>query len=44
MILDVGEDEDKKQKELNDDFTINEAEGTDVKVFEKFILGNTDTP
>lgn len=42
MILELGDDDNKK--ELSEDFKIEEADGTDVKVYEKGILGQTDYP
>lgn len=45
MILELGEDDtEKPKKELSENFTINEADGTDVKVFEKGTIGSIDVP
>ena len=41
MILEQGDDE-EHQKEISEDFTIDMAEGSDVKVYEKGIAGQTD--
>lgn len=40
MFLDYGEQ--TTEKELSEDFTIKEWDGTDVKVYEKGIIGQTD--
>lgn len=43
MILEQ-EDEEEHKKPLSEDFTINEAEGSDIKVYERGIAGQTDFP
>ena len=42
MILELGEEENKKP--ISEDYTINVAEGSDIKVFEKGIAGQVDYP
>lgn len=42
MILDTGGEEDEPQVEISEDFTIKEGDGSDVKVYEKGIAGQTD--
>lgn len=43
MILDQ-QLEDEKQVEISEEFTIKEADGTDIKVYEKGIAGQPDFP
>lgn len=44
MILELGEDSDPKQKEISEDFSIVEADDSNIKVYEKGIAGQTDYP
>lgn len=44
MILEQGVDEEELKVDISEDFTINEAEGSDIKVYEKGIAGQTDFP
>jgi len=43
MILDLAP-EDEELKQISEDFTINESDGSTVKVYEKGIAGQTDFP
>ena len=42
MILELGQEEEKG--EIREDFEIKEADGADIKVYEKGIIGQTDYP
>lgn len=42
MILELDEEDTKVP--ISDDYDINEAEGSDIKVYEKGILGGTEVP
>jgi len=43
MILEL-ETDDKSKKKISEEYSIHEADGSDVRVYEKGILGQTDHP